>query len=205
MKHFKTIQDKFKKMYYFPNSKKLEKYWFHRLVFPLYNVSVLLYIVFIIIFVFSSLSFSSLYFKAYYFSNELPLFWCESNLEKIKQMSRDDEDFDPSVYSSDITYDQERIIKSLPYEKAKKYASTLNGCLYHSENDSYRLFTSNNSRNTFYEVGKYLDSADEKIGGDLFAILIVFVGYIFGAFVPGIVYKYILYIFFGKKVESLIN
>lgn len=182
------------KLYYFPNSSSLADYWFHRLIYPLYNVCVILYIVGVIVYV--CITAFGLIKTSHNANNSSALRpkWCDKYLEGKKADSA------YTFYSSLNSY-QESLLINLPKEKAKTYAHYMGGCLYESKIDDRRAWVS--SINSEIYMLSNSNKPGEIIKEQLMVYAILVSGYIFGAIVPGVVYKYILYVSFGKKLQDI--
>ena len=189
------------KLFFFPTSKNLEKYWFHRLIFPLYKFFVFAYILGVAIYMVSTVPLTLEYLKGLSLPDVEQHSWCSDYLSKWVEKYNEKPDYEQFMVTDDsISSNQKSLLKYLPPKKARAYASKLGGCLFSNKSDTTRIWVSDSEKEKPYEL-LYATSPTEN-----FSIIgILFIGYLFGAIVPGLVYRYILYIFFGDKLNAIIS
>ncbi len=186
------------KFFYFPNSENLNDRWFHRLIFPLYKVCLILFAIgFLGYFLVNSTILLFTIIRANLTSGR-ELTWCESFLEKYNN------NYNITYYSS-LSEVQESVLISLPKEKARSYAATLNGCLYtNKENDNIHAWASNENNNNLYSL-QYVPKIKSLFINYLSTLGVCLIIYVTYALIPGIIYRYILYIIYGKKIDKLLS
>lgn len=186
------------KFFYFPNSENLNNHWFHRLIFPLYKICLILFTVgFLGYFLVNSTILLFTVVKAN-LTDENELSWCGSFLEKYS------DNYNITYYSS-LNDAQKSLLVSLPKEKARSYAASLDGCLYERKTDSsIKAWASSENNNSLYSL-EYAPKT-EKLFTDYLSIFgVCLIIYIVLALIPGFIYKYILFVIFGKKLDELLS
>lgn len=186
------------KFFYFPNSENLNNRWFHRLIFPLYKVILILFTVgFLGYFLVNSTILLFTVAKAN-LTNENKLSWCANFLEKYNNS------YDVVYYSS-LSDAQKSLLVSLPIEKAKGYAAVLGGCLYENKKDNnIRAWASSENNNNLYSL-EYTPKTGNLFVSYLSIFGVCLIIYIALALIPGFIYRYILFVIYGKRLNKLLS